>query len=186
MAKEWACMQEKDGFANKYKLNTQKLNVLDLDKHNILCWMAILAQNRDFKSSEVGEGGKEYLIQNFLIDVSDYDVIEGYRADDSYFAYAKQFVTNGLSVELLNTAMRLGNLGKQTVIITEKAFNNIVFDSAEAVDSKIYFPLWKARDEQARRDYRELIKSRDIREGIYIIDIMRNGLSLKDFDKGGT
>jgi hypothetical protein len=70
--------------------------------------------------------------------------------------------------------------------MTKKSFKNIEFESAEAADSGVYYPLWKERDEQARRDYRELIRSRDVREGTYIIDIMRDGRTLKDFDKAGS
>lgn len=48
-----------------------------------------------------------YCRDNFLIDVSEYDVIIGYRADDSYFTFAKSFVSNGISLQQLQLAMRL-------------------------------------------------------------------------------
>ncbi|MCR4954342.1 MAG: DUF3990 domain-containing protein [Treponema sp.] len=31
LAKEWACQQDTDGFANKYELNTDDLYILNLD-----------------------------------------------------------------------------------------------------------------------------------------------------------
>ena len=40
---------------------------------------------------------RNYIIDNFGIDLKDYDVVIGYRADDSYFAFAESFVQNVLS-----------------------------------------------------------------------------------------
>lgn len=37
--------------------------------------------------------------------VNSYDVIRGYRADDSYFAYAQDFISNTISLEQLSRAM---------------------------------------------------------------------------------
>ena len=37
---------------------------------------------------------KKYLLDNFSINVNAYDVIIGYRADDSYFDYAESFFNN--------------------------------------------------------------------------------------------
>lgn len=34
---------------------------------------------------------KEYLLDNFKVNYKDFDVIVGYRADDSYFAFAQDF-----------------------------------------------------------------------------------------------
>ena len=47
---------------------------------------------------------------NFLPDISEYDVIIGYRADDSYFAFAQDFVAGVISMQKLAEAMRLGKL----------------------------------------------------------------------------
>ena len=43
LAKEWACPVKNDGYANKYILNTENLNVLHLTRgeFNILNWLAI-------------------------------------------------------------------------------------------------------------------------------------------------
>lgn len=40
MAKEWACKQNNDGFANKYILKSDSLNILNLldGSYNILHW----------------------------------------------------------------------------------------------------------------------------------------------------
>lgn len=114
LAKEWACPNEINGKVNAYELDIEKLNVLYLTrgKFNILNWLAILLVNRNFEIvSRVGRNAKKYIIDNFYPNVKGIDVIVGYRADDSYFSYAEDFVNNSLSLRELNEAMRLGNLG---------------------------------------------------------------------------
>ena len=64
----------------------------------------------------VARRAKQYLIDNFSVNVNAYDLITGYRADDSYFDYAESFLNNAISVEQLSQAMRLGKLGEQVVI----------------------------------------------------------------------
>ena len=76
---------------------------------------------------------KDYIIEHYSIDTSKYDVIIGYRADDSYFRYAESFVENGLSLRSLNKALRLGKLGEQTVLVSKKAYDQIKFIDAEPV-----------------------------------------------------
>ncbi|MBQ8823070.1 MAG: DUF3990 domain-containing protein, partial [Lachnospiraceae bacterium] len=116
MAMEWACKQNTDGFVNKYILNSDSLKILNLldGYYNILHWMALLLKNRTFRlSSEIAMDARDYIIDNFLFDLKDYDVVIGYRADDSYFSFAESFVQNGLPLRSLNRALRLGRLGEQ-------------------------------------------------------------------------
>lgn len=52
--------------------------------------MAILLKFRTFDvNSPISEQAKEYLLKNFYVNVEEYDVIIGYRADDSYFSFAR-------------------------------------------------------------------------------------------------
>lgn len=130
LAKEWACSNNKNGFANKYELSLEGLNILYLnsDKYNVLHWLAILTKNRTYwENSTISETAKKYLAQNFMIDTSEYDVIIGYRADDSYFSFARDFVSGTISYRQLSEAMRLGKLGEQVVLISKKAFENISY-----------------------------------------------------------
>lgn len=81
---------------------------------------------------------KQYLIDNFSVNVNAYDLITGYRADDSYFDYAESFLNNAISVEQLSQAMRLGKLGEQVVIKSQFAFSNLKFEGfsiAEKTDT---------------------------------------------------
>lgn len=64
---------------------------------------------------------KTYLLEELLPNYDPYDLIVGYRADDSYFSFANAFLNNTLSLEQLRKAMFLGKLGEQVVLKSEKA-----------------------------------------------------------------
>ncbi len=182
LAKEWACRRNIDGYVNEYELETDKLKILNLldEKYNILNWIALLLKNRSFLVNDsLSIYAKEYIISNFYIDISDYDIVIGYRADDSYFAYAQSFINNSLSLESLNKALRLGNLGIQIVLISEKAFKCIKYISSNQIDSKIYNKKYVSRDRKARNDYKELLVN-DVLESMYIVDIIRKEIKNDD------
>ena len=156
LAKEWACPTVKDGFANKYEFDISDLKVLYLNKegYNILNWIAILLKYRVFpKRSPIARQASKYLLEEFLPDISDYDVIWGYRADDSYFSYAKDFLNNTISVNQLAQAMKLGELGEQVVLMTPKAFEKIRFIEYVIADGSIYNQKRMAREDRARKAY---------------------------------
>lgn len=184
IAMEWACKQNTDGFVNKYLLEQDSLNVLNLldGEYNILHWMALLLKNRTFRlSSEIAVDARDYIIDNFSIDLKDYDVVIGYRADDSYFSFAESFVQNGFSLRSLNQALRLGKLGEQTVLISEKAFLNLEFEGAEPADKTIYYPKFITRDSNAREIYRnELHNNRSYKDDIFVLDILREEMKQDD------
>ena len=156
LAKEWACPTIKGGFSNKYEFDLTDLKVLHLNKegYNILNWIAILLKYRVFpKRSPIARQASKYLLEEFLPDISDYDVIWGYRADDSYFSYAKDFLNNTISVNQLAQAMKLGELGEQVVLMTPKAFEKIRFIEYVIADGSIYNQKRMAREDRARKTY---------------------------------
>ena len=90
--------------------------------------MTILLENRKFNVADgLPQRAKNYLLENFNVDYKNYDVIIGYRADDSYFSYAGDFVNGTLSLSDLSEAMRLGKLGEQVVLKSKKAFEALTF-----------------------------------------------------------
>lgn len=108
LAKEWACTKNIDGFVNEYELDLTHLKVLHLSEYSILHWLALLMVNRRFRiSTPVMRRGFQWLKDNFLIDITGYDVIIGYRADDSYFSFARAFINNEISLTQLSYAMKL-------------------------------------------------------------------------------
>ena len=143
LAKEWACVSnESNGFANKYDFDITGLKILDLtDKqYSILNWLAILVNFRTFDTNNpISETAKKYLIDNFYINIEEYDIIIGYRADDSYFSFAKDFLNNMITLKQLSRAMNLGGLGIQVVLKTQRAFSQIKFINYELAESKEYY-----------------------------------------------
>lgn len=181
LAKEWAVSSTRNGFSNRYTLNTEFLNVLNLNSpdYTILNWIATLVEHRVFSiKTPVARRAKRYLVDNFGINVNAYDIITGYRADDSYFDYAESFVNNAISVEQLAQAMRLGKLGEQIVLKSKLAFARIKYEGFETAQSAQYYVLRKARDNEANRHYFELLEAEN--DGLYIQDIMRGGIQNDD------
>lgn len=184
MAKEWACRQNTDGFVNCYEMSTDGLKILDLmdGKYTVLNWIALLLKYRTFRlSSEIALEARDYIIEHFSIDRSKYDLIIGYRADDSYFQYAESFVSNGLSLRSLDRALRLGKPGEQTVLISKKAFEQIRFIDAYPVEGNIYYPKLLGRDAAARKTCRRKTgSSESYKDDIFAVDILREELKNDD------
>jgi hypothetical protein len=176
LAKEWACTEEGSGYANEYEADMSGLSVMHLSgmDYNILNWLAILLDNRIFRiSNDVAAEGRDYLLDKFLPDAGAFDVIRGYRANDSYFAFAGAFLNNTLSLDRLEKAMYLGKLGEQTVLKSARAFEQIRFIRSEAADCEIYYPMRSARDREARLAYRKERGRQSATDSVFLIDILR-------------
>ncbi|MCI8963447.1 MAG: DUF3990 domain-containing protein [Eubacterium sp.] len=181
LAKEWAVSSLHDGFSNRYTLDTKYLNILNLNRsdYTILNWIAVLVEHRLFSiKTPVAGRAKKYLIDNFSVNVNAFDLITGYRADDSYFDYAELFLNNGISVEQLARAMRLGKLGEQIVIKSKFAFSNLKYEGFDVAEKEQYYVLRKARDHEANELYLEMLEEES--DGLYIQDIMRGGIKNDD------
>ena len=184
LANEWACPDNNDGYANKYELDMTDLNVLDLTKsnYNILNWMALLLQFRiPHGMNPNDEMAREYILKNFSIDLTKVDVIIGYRADDSYFSFARDFLRNTITVAQLSRAMELGELGIQVVLHSEKAFAQLKYIESTIVDNETYYTKRCARDLMARNKYRETTKLSSVTENdLFIMDIIRQEVKNND------
>lgn len=181
LAKEWAVSSLRDGFSNRYTLDTEFLKILRLNSpdYTILNWMAILVSNRLFSiKTPVARRAKSYLIENFGINVNAYDLIIGYRADDSYFDYAETFLNNGITVDQLARAMRLGKQGEQIVIKSEFAFSKIRFEDFEIAERDLWYDRRKSRNDEADRMYQDILEEEN--DGLYIQNIMRGGITNDD------
>jgi hypothetical protein len=181
LAREWAVSSLHDGFCNRYTLDTEYLNILNLQSpdYTILNWIAILVEHRLFSiKTPVARRARQYLIEHFSINVGAYDLIIGYRADDSYFDYAESFINNGISVNQLARAMRLGKLGEQIVLKSRFAYTNLHFEGAETAKSEQYYPLRKTRNDEANRCYLDMLEEESV--GLYIQDIIRGDVKNDD------
>lgn len=183
LAKEWACAKNRNGFVNQYNLDLSNMRILYLNspEYSVLNWLAILAANRTYwQKGSIAEEAKKYLADNFLLDISGYDIIIGYRADDSYFSFAQDFVMGAISLQKLSEAMRLGKLGEQVVLKSEKAFEKINFLGYEAVAAVEYYTKKVTRDRDAQREYRKSKRTQTTIQELYILDIMRENIKHGD------
>jgi len=125
-AKEWACqhMNSSTAYVYAYDLDMEGLHpVLNMNTLEPIYWLSALAQYR-YGSHEPKRRHERRLdfIANFPIDCEQFEVIEGWRADDRYFAYLKYFLISEISYEAVVQAINLGDLGQQVVVKGKKAY----------------------------------------------------------------
>lgn len=178
LAKEWAWSFYNfgtQGYLYSYDLDMSGLNVLDFTRLDVIAWVAELLFNR--KIDTFGDVETERtinrLIKYYKIDTSSFDIIVGYRADDSYFRYARAFVDGKLSRDALFNAMRLGKLGIQVFVKSRLAFSRLVrIGDPDLVPVK-YQVLFKRRDDKARMDYNMLLASSMNSGSVTVRDYLR-------------
>lgn len=173
LAKEWACPGERDGFVNAYRLEEAGMSCLNLsgEGYNVLNWLAVLLENRVFELSfPIAMQGKKYILDSFLPAYKDYDLIRGYRADDSYFSFARAFLNNTITLEQLSLAMRLGNLGEQVVLKSAAAFDAVWKENTIYVQASVYHVKRVNRDRQARDEYLNMLAQPH--NGVYLSQIV--------------
>ena len=173
LARLWASKFEQGGYLIEYDVDISDLNILHLDSikdEDVLTWISILVSHR-FSKEERSENlvKIKWLEDNYSIVLNDVDVIIGYRADDSYFDYSRDFVRNELSLEILKDAMRLGKLGNQFVLKSKKAFNAIKYVRSEKVEHAKEYETFRKR---TKLEYFKLKKEDDV-NNTYIRDLIR-------------
>lgn len=175
MAKEWGVSIDRNGYANQYQIECNSLRILDLNsqEYTMLHWLTILLENREFDASTpLAAEAKNYLLQNFHLDYKAADIIIGYRADDSYFSFASDFINGAISYRQLCNAMRLGKLGQQFVLKSPQAFEQLEFVGYDTADAKEWYKKKAFRDQTARRQYFDVERNRRQRGDLYITTIL--------------
>ena len=175
MAKEWGVGMRQDGYANCYEINCEGLKILNLNspEYTTLHWLTILLENREFDiPSALALEAREYLLSNFSVNYKSYDIIIGYRADDSYFSFAQDFINGTISYRQLNNAMHLGKLGQQFVLKSKTSFEQLRFIEAEIAKSDKWYAKKMLRDKNARREYFNAERNKRQRGDLYITQIM--------------
>ena len=72
LAKEWACTENMDGYANEYEFDMEGLNVLDLTskEYTVLHWLALLLQHRIVRiSTPAMQRSSDWLKKYFFIEL---------------------------------------------------------------------------------------------------------------------
>lgn len=162
LAREWAARKNGVGYVNVYLLRDDNLKILDLTQppySDVIYWVALLMHNRTISEQLKTKYSREleYLEKNFLIDVSKYDAVIGYRADDSYFQFPESFVKSEITYESLQNIFEAGELGRQYVLISERAFRLIEFKESYEVEGE-YHQSYYSRKEKADHVYKELLE----------------------------
>ena len=174
LADLWACQYPEGGFTITYSIDIRNLNILqlsDVGEESVLKWITLLVKHR-FSYQQIIENKQviDWLISHFDVTINQYDMIVGYRADDSYFNYSLGFVTGAISLETLTKAMKLGKLGLQYVLISKKSFREIQFVSSYAV---LHKDDYKEFREKTLDEYHELLRQEDIFTNTFIGDLMK-------------
>ena len=176
LAKEWGARKSGFGYINIYSIQDDKLKILDLTKppyDDVLYWVSLLMHNRELSSDIRNNFPRElkYLEDKYLIDVSSYDVVIGYRADDSYFRFPEAFVRSEITLESLNKVFLAGDLGKQYVLISQKAINSIQFIEFEEVEQNSKDNYYK-RKNNADKVFADLLNSDRYSRGTRLRDLV--------------
>lgn len=169
LACEWAVCtsKNKNGYVHKYLLDTLDLSILNInEKYGVLTWLATLAKHRSAANSRKYKINAERLINKYYdSEIKEYDIIVGYRADDSFFSFAKRAIRDEVDINLLDEIMRQGKLGYQIFLQSQKAFDNIKeIDMCtegyyKEVNFERYNDLYNSRDSKARNYVANLIDS---------------------------
>lgn len=111
-----------------YDVDLEGLNILNMTELPVECWIAILLENRttmEMFKEKVLRDRREKFISMYSPDMSNVDVIVGYRADDGFFNYILRFLRGYYYVGDMFEIMRSGFLGIQVVFKSEKAIKRL-------------------------------------------------------------
>ena len=182
LANEWAVNDGSNGVINTYTLSLDNLSILNLNDSyfSILNWLAILLENRYFTlQGEISIDGREYIINNFSLPYDTYDVIIGYRADNTFFSYAQDFLNNTISLRKLKESINVGKDGEQIVIKSEKAFDSLSFIDSEEVLKDEWYCKKIERETASIEDYYSH-KIKLTKDDIFIVDILNKEMKNED------
>ena len=163
LAKEWAVCRpdETNGWVHQYELDTTDLKILDFEKRDILSWLAELMKHRDADTGRRYKVLAPRFIEKYQISTEDYDVIKGWRANASYFYIAKCFVRDEVDISILPDLLKLGDLGIQYCLKSEKAFQALKEEHSalKEVEFSKANPQYIQRDRTVREAMYALINS---------------------------
>ena len=163
---------------NIYNLRDDRLKVLDLTKplfNDVLYWVSLLMHNRELSSDLKNNYPREleYLEKNYLIDIYKYDCVIGFRADDSYFHFPEAFVRSEITLESLYKIFNAGELGKQYVLVSKRAFDLVKFVDYFEVKEDSRIDYYK-RKSSADKVFTDLLEEDRYKRGLRLRDLVMN------------
>ena len=111
-------------------------------------------------------------LSKYFIDVREYDVVIGFRADDSYFRFPSSFVSGELSLDDLEEIFLLGDLGKQYAFMSQKALNALHFDRVIPCEEE-YVGRYYSIVSKATAKFNEVFNWPRSPDKTYVLDLMR-------------
>lgn len=174
MAELWASQNPEGGYVLSFDIDLNHMRILklaDYDELSVLKWIALLAKHRfPYQSRLQYRDILDWLVSHFDSPINDYDIVIGYRADDSYFNYSVGFLAGDISLETLQKAMRLGKLGLQYVLISKASFGHLTYLGAEEVAFKTDYANFRAK---TLSEYNELLRMEDRFTNTFIGELMK-------------
>lgn len=157
-AKSWAALNgnAKKAVVNSYELDLEGLCVLDLNDYGVLAWIAEVISNRGINQEASAIVGSR-LVEMYKIDTKGYDIIKGYRADDSYTQVVEAFLTNQINITEVERMFYKGSLGNQIFLKSKKAFAQIHWTDYYEVTPE---GGHKQEDVRARREVNRFMQGR--------------------------
>lgn len=154
LAKEWAVgYREVDqGYVHRYTLDLADLKVFTFETdtiEDIFAWISELMKYREADDTLQYRRNSQRFIKKYGIDLHEYDIICGWRADSSYFRIAKDLMRGDLSYDLLRDALHLGDFGVQVCIKSRRAFNRLTPDSSPILVPEEYRTRYEQWDKRA-------------------------------------
>ena len=161
LAKEWAALYGAPGrcYLNTYQLDISCLNIFRFNDEDHLQWLAVLLKHR--KCGQIEDVDTEQVIDALdklyakkYVDLSKYDCVIGWRADDSYFSYVSDYVLGLTTKQKFIRAIKYGDLGEQFVLLSKESFDRIKYIGSEKLNYNIWRRKATERDNKARNAYR--------------------------------
>ena len=141
---------------NVYELDNHDLNILDLNEHGVLVWIAEVAANRGTEQAAAAMVA-DRLIEAYKVDTEGYDIIKGYRADDSYTQVLEAFLLNQINIYEVKRLFYKGSLGNQIFLRSQEAFHHIKWIDAYMVVAQ---ETDRQTDYEARKAVNQFLSAR--------------------------
>ena len=114
----------------------------------------------------------DYLEKNYYIDVSQYDIVIGYRADDNYYQFPQALIRSEILIESLEEIFKLGELGKQYVLVSQRALNRLHF--LNSYNSQMNYREYHNRKKHADSVYQSILENDRYKKGVRMFDLVRD------------
>ena len=142
-AAEWAVSYDRNGFVSAYSIETDGLRIVNLcsTQYCALHWLYVIQSFREFgSSSPLAHRAKEYINRNFAVDHQGCDCMTGWRADNSCFALAQDFLEGRISYRSLSRALASDDANRQFVLKSNRAFERISYTGCETALAADHWP----------------------------------------------